>query len=91
MEQHQRDVEEVFRSLQAARLVINFEKSTFALPEVDFLGHRVSASGFTPPPPQPGGHHLEVPAAGDGQAAAGLSRSLQEVCSSSHKDPPATH
>ncbi len=46
MEQHQRDVEEVFRRLQVAGLVINFEKCTFAVPEVDFLGHRVSASGF---------------------------------------------
>jgi len=50
MEQHQRDVEEVFRWLQAAGLVINFEKCTFAVPEVDFLGHRVSASGFAPLP-----------------------------------------
>jgi len=93
MEQHQRDVEEVFRRLQAVGLVINFEKCTCAVPEVDFLGHRVSASEFHHPP-QPGGHHPEVPVAGDGQAAAGLPRSfqlLQEVCSSSHKDPPATH
>ncbi len=46
----EQDVEEVFRRLQAAGLVINFEKCTFALPEVDFLGHRVSASGFAPLP-----------------------------------------
>jgi hypothetical protein len=50
MEQHQLDVEEVFQRLQAAGLVINFEKCTFAVPEVDFLGHRVSASGFAPLP-----------------------------------------
>ncbi len=50
MEQHQRDVEEVFRRLQAAGLVINFEKCTFAVPEMDFLGNRVSASGFAPSP-----------------------------------------
>jgi hypothetical protein len=50
MEQHQQDVEEVFQRLQADVLVINFEKCTFAVPEVDFLGHRVSASGFTPLP-----------------------------------------
>jgi hypothetical protein len=50
MEQHQRDVEEVFRRLQAAGLVINFENCTFAVPEVDFLGHGVSASGFAPLP-----------------------------------------
>jgi hypothetical protein len=93
VEQHQRDVEEVFHRLQAAGLVINFEKCTFVIPEVDFLGHRVSTSGFTPHP-QPGGHHPAVLAARDGQAAAGLPRSfqlLQQVCSSSHEDPPATH
>jgi hypothetical protein len=50
MEQHKRDVEEVFWPLQAAGLVINFEKCIFAIPEVDFLGHRVSASGFAPLP-----------------------------------------
>ncbi len=40
IEQHQQDVEEVFRRLQAAGLVINLEKCTFAVPEVDFLCHR---------------------------------------------------
>ncbi len=50
VEQYQQDVEEVFRRLQAAGLVINFEKCTFAVPEVDFLVHRVSASGFAPLP-----------------------------------------
>jgi hypothetical protein len=44
--QHQQDVEEVFRRLQSARLVINFENCTLAVPEVDFLGHQVSASSF---------------------------------------------
>jgi hypothetical protein len=50
IEQHQQDVEEVFRRLQAASLVINFEKCTFAVPEVDFLRQRVSARGFAPLP-----------------------------------------
>jgi hypothetical protein len=50
IEQHRQDVEEVFRRLQAAGLVINLEKCTFSVPEVDFLGHRVSASGFAPLP-----------------------------------------
>ncbi len=36
--------------MQAAGLVINFQKCTFAVPEVDFLGHWVSASGFAPFP-----------------------------------------
>ncbi len=44
------DVEGVFQRLPAAGLVINFEKCTFAVPEVDFLGHRVSASVFAPLP-----------------------------------------
>jgi hypothetical protein len=50
MEQHQQDVEGVFQRLQAAGLVINFEKCTFAVPEVDFLCHRVSARVFAPLP-----------------------------------------
>ncbi len=32
MEQHQQDVEEIFRRLQAAGLVINLEKCIFAVP-----------------------------------------------------------
>jgi hypothetical protein len=39
MEQHQQDVEDVFRHLQAAGLVINFEKCTITVPEEYFLGH----------------------------------------------------
>ncbi len=50
MEKHQQDVEEVFRQLQEAGLVINFEKCTFTFLEVDFLRHRLSASGFDPLP-----------------------------------------
>jgi hypothetical protein len=71
MQQHQRDVEEVFRRLQAAWLVINFKKCTFAVPEVDFLGHQVSASGFAPL------RHSGVSAAGDAEAAACLSGRVQ--------------
>jgi hypothetical protein len=76
LEQHQQDVEKVFWRLQAAGLVINFEKCTFAVPEVDFLGHRVSACGFAPPSQQ-SSHHPEVSAASDGEAAAGILRSFQ--------------
>jgi hypothetical protein len=43
MEQHQRDMEEVFRRLQAAGLVINFEKCTFAVPGVDWTPPMVAA------------------------------------------------
>ncbi len=68
MEQHQQDVEEVFRWLQAAGLVINFEKCTFAVPKVDFLRHQVSASGFASLPSRV----AAISAAGDGEAAAGF-------------------
>jgi hypothetical protein len=50
MKQHLRDVEEVFRRLQVVGLDTSFEKCTFVVPEVDFLGHRVSTSGFAPLP-----------------------------------------
>jgi hypothetical protein len=43
-------VKEVFCCFQEAGLVINFKKCTFAVPEVDFLGHQVSASGLPPSP-----------------------------------------
>jgi hypothetical protein len=47
IEQQQQDMEKVFCRLQAAGLVINFEKSIFTM-KVDFLGHRVFASIFAP-------------------------------------------
>jgi hypothetical protein len=50
IEQHQRDMEDVFRCFQAAGLVLNFKKCTLAILEVDFLGHQVSASRFAPLP-----------------------------------------
>jgi hypothetical protein len=50
MEQHQKDVEEVFRHLQTAGLVINEEKCEFAVTEVQFLGHHVTAEGIRPLP-----------------------------------------
>ncbi len=51
MEQHQKDVEEVFCHLRTAGLVINGEKCEFAVPEVQFLGHHVTAEGIRPPLP----------------------------------------
>jgi transposase InsO family protein len=50
MEQHQLHVEEVFRRLRSAGLVINKEKCEFAVPEVQFLGHHVTAGGILPLP-----------------------------------------
>jgi hypothetical protein len=50
MEQHQKDVEEVFIRLQTAGLVINEEKCEFAVPEVQFLGHHVTSESIWPLP-----------------------------------------
>jgi len=86
IEQHQQDVEEVFRRLQAAGFVINLEKCTFAVPEVDFLCHRVSASGFAPLPSRV--------ATGDSEAAAGFLRGfqrLQTVRAGGGEDSAAPH
>jgi hypothetical protein len=47
LEQHQNDVEKVFRSLRSAGLVINGE-CEFAVQEVQFLGHHVTAEGIRP-------------------------------------------
>jgi hypothetical protein len=72
--------------------VINVEKCTFAVPKVDFLGHRVFASSS--PPPKPGGCHPEVSAAVQCEAAARLPRSfqlLQAVRTSCSEDSLAPH
>jgi hypothetical protein len=58
------------RGLQAAGLVINFKKCNFPMPEVDFLGHQVSAA-VLPPFPAESPPYRSIPA-GDGEAAAGL-------------------
>jgi hypothetical protein len=50
MEQHQKDVEEVFCCLWTAGLVINKEMCEFAVAEVQFLGHHVTAEGIPPLP-----------------------------------------
>jgi hypothetical protein len=50
MEQHQRDVEEVYCHLQTAGLVINEEKCEFAVTEVQFLGPHVTSEGIRPLP-----------------------------------------
>ncbi len=50
LEQHEKDVEEVFRCLRSAGLVINGEKCKFAVREVQFLGHHVTEEGIWPLP-----------------------------------------
>ncbi len=48
LEHHEKDVEEVFRHLLSAGLVINGEKCKFAVGEFQFLGHHVMAEGIRP-------------------------------------------
>jgi hypothetical protein len=50
LEQHEKIVEEVFRRLRSAGLVINGEKCEFAVREVQFFGHHVTAEGIRPLP-----------------------------------------
>jgi len=47
-QQHTSDLRDVFQRLRAAGLVVNAEKCLFAVPELDFLGHHVSAAGISP-------------------------------------------
>jgi hypothetical protein len=50
LEQHEKDVEEVFRCLRSDGLVINGEKCEFAVREDQFLGHHVTEEGIRPLP-----------------------------------------
>jgi hypothetical protein len=76
MEQHQRDVEEDFRHLQAARLIINF--SSAPLPSQRWIFWAIECPpAVLPPSPQPGGRHPKVSTAIYCEAAACLPRSVQ--------------
>jgi hypothetical protein len=48
MEQHLADLRAMFQRLADNGLAINLEKCEFAVPELDFLGHCLSAAGITP-------------------------------------------
>jgi hypothetical protein len=48
IDQHMADLRAVFQRLADNGLAINLEKCEFAVPELDFLGHRLSAAGVTP-------------------------------------------
>ena len=50
MAAHLRDLRDLFERLQRAGLVVNGDKCLFAVPELDFLGHRVTAAGIKPLP-----------------------------------------
>jgi hypothetical protein len=47
-EQHEGHLRELFRRLAAHGLVVNVDKCEFGREEIDFLGHRISASGASP-------------------------------------------
>jgi hypothetical protein len=47
-ENHAAALQQVIEKLREYRLVLNLEKCIFGQPEVDFLGHHVTAGGFQP-------------------------------------------
>jgi hypothetical protein len=47
-EQHWTHLRTLFAILAANGLALNLEKCVFAVSELDFLGHRISAAGVTP-------------------------------------------
>jgi hypothetical protein len=47
-QQHVQHLREVFQRLQAHGLVINAEKCQFGVEQIDYLGHKVSATGVRP-------------------------------------------
>jgi transposase InsO family protein len=47
-ESHWRHLNEVFQRLKEAGLVLNTSKCVFAVPVIDFLGHKVTAVGISP-------------------------------------------
>jgi Reverse transcriptase (RNA-dependent DNA polymerase) len=48
--EHHLHLQQVLRQLQDNGLVINKEKCVFGQPSLEFLGHRVQASGISPLP-----------------------------------------
>ena len=48
MDTHLQHLQQVFQLLSDHGILINAQKSEFAVPSLDFLGHRVSAIGITP-------------------------------------------
>ena len=49
-EEHLHNLNEVLQRLQSAGLRLKREKCSFCLPEVDYLGHTISAEGLRPSP-----------------------------------------
>jgi len=48
--EHERDVRAVLDRMKKHGLVLNLEKCVFGVPEVEYLGHQVSAAGLSPLP-----------------------------------------
>ena len=46
--QHERDLRQLFAALRQFGLVLNVEKCIFGVPEIEFLGHTVTAKGVRP-------------------------------------------
>ena len=49
-EQHEKDLRQLFSALKQFGLVLNEGKCIFCVPEMEFLGHSVSAPGISPLP-----------------------------------------
>ena len=49
-EQHEKDLRQLFSTLKQFGLVLNKGKCIFGVPEMEFLGHSVSAQGISPLP-----------------------------------------
>ncbi len=50
IEEHRHHLGKFFEKLEENRLVINSDKCVIAVPELEFLGHSLSAAGLVPLP-----------------------------------------
>jgi hypothetical protein len=50
IEEHRQHLGKFLEKLEENRLVINSDKCVFAVPELEFLGHSLSAAGLVPLP-----------------------------------------
>jgi Reverse transcriptase (RNA-dependent DNA polymerase) len=86
-DQHLVHLRQLFSKLNEAGLVVNAEKCTLAVQEVNFLGHRITADGVQPLPDHVEAIHSFPPPATVKQLQAFLG--IVRPRSSQH--PPATH
>lgn len=47
-DEHKRHLQQLFDRLEQHDLIVNLDKCVFAVPTIDFLGHRLSAAGIAP-------------------------------------------